>query len=70
MLVSNLGVLRSTRESIDNKDVSYRLDSRLSIATASGTRKCSLRREGMVSLEELLPTSVPSPDLAPVPLVP
>ncbi|MFT5127769.1 MAG: LEA14-like dessication related protein [Rhodothermales bacterium] len=68
--LSNLGIIRSTRESIDNKEVSYQLDSRLSVATATGQRKCSLRREGHVSLEELVPAGSASPGLTPLPITP
>ena len=68
--LSNLGVIRSTRETIDRKEVAYRLDSRLSIETGSGHRKCSLQREGEVALDELVPTRPPNSGLIPTPLNP
>jgi LEA14-like dessication related protein len=70
LMVSNLGVIRSTRETIDNKAVVYRLDSRLTIETASGSRSCSLRREGEVSLDEFIPAGPVANGLTPVPIAP
>ena len=70
LTLSNLGLIRSTRATIDHKEVTYRLDSQLSIKSSSGFRKCSLRREGEVSLDELIPAQPTAPGLTPVLITP
>ena len=65
--LSNLGVLRSARETYESKEVTYQLDSKLYQQTASGKRARNLRRNGTITLDEFLPDPTQQEKLTPAP---